>query len=328
MQAELHPKPAVKREQFRRDVLRGLHAEQKQLPSKYFYDQRGSQLFDRICELPEYYPTRTEVAIMRAHAAEMAERIGPHAMIIELGSGSSMKTGWLLKSLPRPTCYVPVDISGTHLREAAARIADDFPDIEVEPLHADFSSEFNLPQVATKVARRVVYFPGSTIGNFRPEAARTLLARMAHLAGAGGGLLVGYDLVKSREVLEKAYDDAAEVTAAFNKNLLRRINRELDANFMLSRFHHRAVYNAKHQRIEMHLVSTAEQVVAIGPQEVPFARGETIRTELSHKYTIDAFAEMATASGFAPGTVWTDANALFAVAYYPVAEHPPSACGT
>lgn len=307
------------REQFRRDVLNGLRAAQKTLPSKYFYDRQGSQLFDSICELPEYYPTRTEMAIMQSHAGEMGEMIGPDAMIVELGSGSSVKSDSLLKATPRPLCYVPVDISEEHLLEAAAKLAQRFPDIEVLPVAADFSQPFDLPVPKSTISKRVVYFPGSTIGNFRPEAARKLLAQIAKIAGPGGGMLIGFDLVKDRSTLEDAYNDSAEVTAAFNKNLLRRINRELDGDFMVDRFRHRAIYNEPHRRIEMHLVSDERQVVQIGEVQVPFAAGESIRTELSHKYRTEAFECLARASGFSRGTVWTDPERLFAVGYYPIA---------
>ncbi len=317
MQAEITNKPALHNEQFRRDVLHGLRADPKHLPSKYFYDQRGSQLFDRICELPEYYPTRTEVAIMRRYAQAMAERIGGHAMVLELGSGSSMKTNTLLEHLTRPACYVPVDISGDHLRLAAHRIAREFPDIEVCPLHADFSQPFQLPEVDTEIQRRIVYFPGSTIGNFPPSGARELLARLAAMVGPNGALLIGFDLVKSREILERAYDDSQLVTAAFNKNLLRRINRELQANFQVSQFDHHAVYNSQHNRIEMHLVSNTNQTVSIGDKKFTFAPGESIRTELSHKYHVGAFNDLAAEAGFNTPQVWTDPQSMFAVAYYP-----------
>lgn len=321
MVSQIESSPCVhsEREQFRRDVLAGLRSAQKTLPSKYFYDRRGSQLFDSICELPEYYPTRTEMAIMQAHAGEMGELIGPGAMIIELGSGSSIKTDALLRATPRPLCYVPVDISGEHLQEAAAGLAGRFPDVEVLPVAADFCTPFQVPTSSASISKRVVYFPGSTIGNFRPEAARKLLVQIAKIGGAGGGLLIGYDLVKDRTTLEEAYNDTAEVTAAFNKNLLRRINRELDGDFALDRFRHRAVYNEPHRRIEMHLVSDERQVVQIGDVEVPFAAGESVCTELSHKYRIDAFACLTRASGYAAGKVWTDPQQLFAVAYYPIA---------
>lgn len=306
------------REQFLRDVLAGLRASPKVLPSKYFYDQRGSQLFDQICELPEYYPTRTEVAIMQSHAPAMGDLIGPNSMIIELGSGSSMKTGWLLENVPRPLCYVPVDISGEHLLEAADRIADRFADIEVLPVCADFSAEFELPEADTAIDRRVAYFPGSTIGNFRPAPARQLLAGIAKLVGPGGGLLIGFDLEKDRQTLEAAYDDADQVTAAFNKNLLRRINQELGGDFALEQFRHRAVYNESHRRVEMHLVSRVQQVVRIDGATVPFAAGESIRTELSHKYRPDSFARLAQSAGFTPVQLWTDLKQLFAVGYYTV----------
>ncbi|WP_442482964.1 L-histidine N(alpha)-methyltransferase [Aeoliella sp. SH292] len=311
---------ASHRDTFRKDVIQGLRMPQKTLPSKYFYDQRGSELFDQICELPEYYPTRTEVEIMRQHAAEIGERIGPNSMIIELGSGSSMKTSWLLENTPRPVAYVPVDICREHLAAAAARIAKQFVEIEVAPICADFSTPFLLPVTETRIARRVVYFPGSTIGNFRPESARQLLKQMAKLVGKNGAMVIGYDLDKDPRVLERAYDDAAKVTAEFNKNLLRRINNELDADFAMDKFHHRALYNPVQHRVEMHLVSGQEQRVAVDGEEFDFASGESIRTELSHKYRINQFGRLAQAAGFGEGTVWTDPQQQFAVGYYPVAS--------
>lgn len=305
-------------QQFHHDVVRGLRKSQKTLPSKYFYDQRGSQLFDRICEQPEYYPTRTEVGIMRAHGEEMAELIGPATMLIELGSGSSIKTGELLRHLPRPVCYVPVDISTEHLLQSAQRIEQDFADIEVTPISADFSAPFDLPQTATNIDRRVVYFPGSTIGNFRPHDATKLLANIALLVGKGGGLLIGFDLEKDRQTLETAYNDNAGVTAQFNKNLLRRMNEELEADFAFDQFEHCALYDDAKRRIEMHLRSKQTQQVTIGQERFDFAAGETIRTELSHKYRIDSFAELAGQAGFDPGQVWTDPQQLFAVGYYTI----------
>lgn len=305
-------------EEFLADALEGLQAERKWLPSKYFYDQRGSQLFDQICELEEYYPTRTEIAIMHDHAAEMAQAIGSHAMLIELGSGSSIKTGWLLKEIERPLAYVPVDISGDHLYESAERIAEEFEDVEVLPLHADFAGSMKLPECETEVHRRVVYFPGSTIGNFRPHDARELLHRLAKLVGEGGGLLIGFDLVKSTETLEAAYNDSQGVTAAFNLNLLERMNAELGSDFAVDQFRHQAIYNAKLERIEMHLVSLQQQRVRLGDKVIEFERGETIRTELSHKYRKESFCELAADAGFAQSQVWTDSAEQFAVAYFTV----------
>ncbi|QDU58322.1 L-histidine N(alpha)-methyltransferase [Aeoliella mucimassa] len=307
-------------EEFLEDVLEGLSGEQKTLPSKYFYDRRGSLLFDQICELPEYYPTRTEVAIMQQHGQQMADRIGERAIVVELGSGSSMKTGALLSRLPKPTCYVPVDISGEHLYEAAERIAEAHDDVQVVPVHADFTQEFALPDAEFEPARCVAYFPGSTIGNFRPAAAEELLSRLSNLVGPGGGLLIGFDLIKDRRTLEQAYDDQQQVTAKFNLNLLRRINEELDGDFDLRAFTHRAVFNEEHHRIEMHLVSQADQTVHLAGRSIAFRQGETVRTELSHKYSVESFSEMASRAGFAAPTVWTDPSRLFAVAYFPVEE--------
>jgi len=308
------------REEFLQDALQGLGAVQKWLPSKYFYDQRGSQLFDQVCELKEYYPTRTEIAIMHDHAGEMAQAIGGSAMLIELGSGSSTKTGWLLKEITRPLAYVPVDISGDHLCESAERIADEFKDVEVLPLHADFSQDMRLPECETEIDRRVVYFPGSTIGNFRPNDARALLHRLAKLVGPGGGLLIGFDLVKSTETLEAAYNDSSGVTAAFNLNLLRRMNAELGSDFQLDQFQHRAIYNAELERIEMHLVSLEAQRVSLGSEDIDFEAEESIRTELSHKYRKESFCDLAADAGFELSRLWSDPANLFAVAYFDVPE--------
>lgn len=312
-------------DRFLADALEGLGDHPKWLPSKYFYDQLGSQLFEQICEVEEYYPTRTEISIMRSKAADMAREIGVGAMLIELGSGSSTKTGWLLKELSRPLVYVPIDISREHLFQSAERIASEFRDIEVRPLHADFGSTLQLPEHETVVKKRVAYFPGSTIGNFRPADALALLRRVARMVGPGGGLLIGFDLVKSPAVLEQAYNDSAGVTAAFNLNLLTRLNRELGGDFALSQFEHQAVYNDALERVEMHLVSQSDQFVCLGGESISFAAGETIRTELSHKYRVDSFRELANKAGFELEQFWTDEQELFAVAYFGVGEVPESA---
>jgi dimethylhistidine N-methyltransferase len=298
-----------------REILAGLAEPQKRVSPKYFYDQRGSELFDRICELPEYYPTRTELRIMREHHAAIAEAVGPDVCLIELGSGSSLKTRLLLRSLPRVAAYVPVDISREHLQQAAADLAADFPDVEVLPVCADFTQPFELPTATAVVRKNVVYFPGSTIGNFDPDAARALLDVVYREAGPGGGLLIGVDLQKSKDILERAYNDGEGVTAEFNLNLLRRFNRELDADFDLAAFRHFAVYDAAHGRIEMHLESLADQTVTVAGRAIPFERGETILTEYSHKYTLEGFAEFARESGFEREHVWTDDDALFSIQY-------------
>jgi dimethylhistidine N-methyltransferase len=303
---------------FRADVLRGLRAPKKELPCKYFYDEVGSDLFEQITELEEYYPTRTELAIMERHAAEMAGWLGPRCLLIEYGSGSSLKTRRLLDRLRDPAGYVPVDVSGEHLRRSAGALGEDYPDIEMLPMCADFTRPLSLPACRKAAARRVVYFPGSTIGNFTPEAARALLRQTAVLCAHDGGLLLGIDLQKDPRVIEAAYNDRRNVTAAFNRNILVRINRELAADFDVEQFSHRAFYNAAHGRIEMHLVSRCDQVVRVGSMPFSFAAGESIHTENSYKYSLPALAELAWAGGFAVKRVWTDERQYFSVAYLAV----------
>jgi L-histidine Nalpha-methyltransferase len=305
--------PAV--DNFRADVLAGLSRRPRRLPCKYFYDRRGSELFDRICELGEYYPTRTELSIMRELVAEMAAAIGPRASLIELGSGSSVKTRLLIEGLSDLAEYIPVDISGAHLQGAAARLARDYPELRIAPVCADFTRGIRLPR-SLGWYKRVVYFPGSTIGNFGPRPSRRLLARIARLVGPGGGLLVGIDLVKDHDTLARAYNDAAGVTAAFNLNLLARINRELRGTFNRAAFRHRAIYNTAKRRIEMHQVSMREQMVAVDGRQFELAAGETICTEHSHKYTIDHFRALAAPSGLRLSRAWTDPRCWFAVLYF------------
>jgi dimethylhistidine N-methyltransferase len=302
------------RDDFRAEVLRGLRQARKQIPCKYFYDQRGSQLFDRICELPEYYPTRTELGIMSRHAGEMAEAMGPRCRIVEYGSGSSTKTHVLLAHAQDPHSYVPLDISREHLLEAAARLAARFPGLNIQPVCADYTSPFTLPD-GDGAARTIIYFPGSTIGNFEPHDARAFLQAAADRAGAGGGLLIGVDLKKDPATLHAAYNDAEGVTAAFNLNLLARINRELEADFDLDQFAHYAFYNPRPGSIEMHLVSRREQTVSVGAERIDFREGEAIFTESSHKYTLDQFASLASSSGWNVERVWTDEGRMFSVQY-------------
>ena len=296
---------------FRTDVLTGLAQSRKKLPAKYFYDAAGSRLFDRITELDEYYPTRTEFGIMRKHAAEMAERCGSRCMLIELGAGSLTKVRLLLDRLDRPAGFVPVDVSGEHLESAACELRDDYPDLEIRPVCADFTADFHLP--LRSPARKVVYFPGSTIGNFDPDDADALLRKISRLVGSGGGLLLGVDLRKDPAVLEAAYNDRSGVTAAFNRNLLERINRELGADFDPACFRHRAFYNRVRSRIEMHLVSTTDQLVRIDDSEIPFRRGESIHTENSYKYDLGELRDRAAGCGLRTDVTWTDANRYFAV---------------
>jgi L-histidine N-alpha-methyltransferase len=305
----------AERERFLEDALAGLDGAPKTLPCKYFYDAEGSKLFEQICELPEYYPTRTELSILHSHASEMAACLGAGTLLVEYGSGSSVKTRLLLDRLARPAAYVPIDVSRDHLQAAALALRLDYPGLEVLPVCADFTAAVRLPRTRRAPRRRAVYFPGSTIGNFEPAAAVALMTGVARLVGRRGGFLVGVDLRKDPRVLERAYDDAAGVTAAFNRNLLVRMNRELDADFDLGRFAHRAVWAPDAGRIEMHLVSEAAQVVHLGGVPIRFARGETICTEHSHKYTLPGFASLARRAGLAVRRVWTDAAGLFSVQY-------------
>lgn len=309
---DLAPAPA----DLRRDVLAGLSQAPRALPCKYFYDDHGSRLFDRICALPEYYPTRTELAISRHHAAEMATACGPRTLLVELGSGSSTKTRVLLDHLREPAAYVPVDIARDFLRASAGDLARAYPGLPVLPVCADFTRPFSVPADRLPHARRtVVYFPGSTIGNFTAPEATALLRNIAALIGDDGGLLIGVDLRKDPAVLERAYNDASGVTAAFNLNLLARINRELAADFALEHFRHRAIYDRDAGRIEMQLHSQRDQAVHIAGHRFDFAAGEVLRTEYSHKYSLEGFAELAAAAGLAVRQVWRDRERLFSVQY-------------
>jgi dimethylhistidine N-methyltransferase len=303
------------RDRFLADALEGLRQPQKTLPCKYFYDEHGSMLFDRICELDEYYLTRTELSILRTHARAMAAAIGEDCDLIELGSGSSLKTRLLLERLRKARAYLPVDISREHLERSAQAVADRFPGLSVVPVHADFTAPFALPETGEPRARRVVYFPGSTIGNFSPDAARALLVEVAELVGDGGGLLIGFDLEKDATVLLPAYNDRKGVTAAFNLNILRRINRELAADFDLDAFAHRAVYVRERERVEMHLISLRAQVVRISGQSIAFEEGETIHTESSHKYPLDHIRRMTADAGFTLEEQWMDKLGYFSVQY-------------
>lgn len=312
---DLHPRTG----DLRDAIHEGMRRRQKRLPTLLLYDERGSQLFDDICELPEYYPTRTELAIMRERIGEIAEVIGEEASLIELGSGSSMKTRVLLDHLPALAAYVPVDISKDHLMLAATELSAAYPHIEILPVCADFNEPFRLPTPRVMPRRNVVYFPGSTIGNLEFASAHKLLSTMKRVAKAGGAVLIGVDLIKEKAVLEPAYDDAQGVTAAFNLNMLTRLNREFEANFDLERFEHRAVWDAERSRIEMRLVSRCDQRVEIDGETFSLAEGEHILTEYSHKYSLEVFANLAETAGFHVHTVWTDPSRLFSVQYLTVA---------
>ncbi|MBA3563542.1 MAG: L-histidine N(alpha)-methyltransferase [Gammaproteobacteria bacterium] len=297
------------------EILRGLAATPKRISPKYFYDERGSQLFDAITELPEYYPTRTELAIMRENVGEIARLVGPEASLIEFGSGSSLKTQILLENLVALAAYVPVDISKEHLVAAAERIAALFPDVDVLPVCADFTQPFELPDPKVTPVRNLVYFPGSTIGNFQRPQALALLQSMSRVATEGGALLIGVDLDKDPEIITRAYNDAAGVTAEFNLNMLTHLNREYQADFDIRQFAHRAVYDRQDNRIEMQLVSMKDQTVTIGGRRIRFSKGEHILTEYSHKYTRAEFAALAAEAGFQVECVWTDAEGLFSVQF-------------
>jgi dimethylhistidine N-methyltransferase len=302
-------------DQFLRDVHAGLGAAQKYLLPKYFYDPEGSALFERITELSEYYLTRAETEILSASGPEISARIGPGALIVEYGSGSSTKTRLLLDRLVDPAGYVPIDISCEVLETSARALADEYPGIEIRPLCADYTGPYSLPHLTPPPARVVGFFPGSTIGNFEPGEARRFLGRVCTTVGPGGGLLIGFDLKKAASILEAAYDDAQGVTARFNLNLLERINRELGGTFDLTAFRHRAVYNEPLGRVEMHLVSARAQSVRVGDRVFDFAPGEWIHTESSYKFDRAGIAELAEAGGFSVVETWTDANGAFCLAY-------------
>lgn len=304
------------RGEFLDDVVAGLTASPKQLPSKYLYDERGSQLFDEICLLEEYYPTRCEDQIIKRYAKEMAYQIGPGAMLVEYGSGSSTKTKSLLNELDQPAAYVPVDISGDHLAQTALGLRKTFPDIEVLPVCADFTQPFELPSPRVTPTHTAVFFPGSTIGNFELSEALAMLQQIADLCGDGGGLLIGIDLQKDIGVLEAAYNDSRGVTAEFNLNMLRHINRELDGDFRLEEFDHRAVYDAQEHRIEISLVSNSDQQVSVSNQQFEIRENEPILTEYSHKYTIEGFADIAAETGLTLRRSWTDDDERFAVLHF------------
>lgn len=302
------------RKAFLDEVMQGLLQPRKELPSKFFYDEVGSQLFEQICDLDEYYPTRVELGIMQAQAQEMAELFGPNCLLIEYGSGSSTKTRTLLDTLQTPAGYVPIDISKEQLIQSVAALAASYPDLNVLPVCADYTSAFELPTPKCPVSRRIAYYPGSTIGNFDSEPARAFLKQIAKTC-QGGGLLIGVDLKKDFNILHRAYNDQQGLTAQFNKHLLFRINQELGANFLIQQFGHYAFYNPGEGRVEMHLVSLKNQTVRLGEVEINFKLGESIWTESSYKYTREEFAQLAQSAGFTVERVWTDPREFFSVQY-------------
>jgi dimethylhistidine N-methyltransferase len=314
---DLHPDI----ENFRGDVLKGLAQPLKALPPKYFYDARGSELFEAICALPEYYPTRTELAMMQQHAREMARLLGPQCLLIEYGAGSGRKTRVLIEALA-PVAYVAIDISRTALRLCAAELAALQPAVKVAAVCADYSRPLALPVIDDiQPRRRVIYFPGSTIGNFTRQDALGFLRHAHTLAGANGAMLVGVDLKKDPARLHAAYNDAQGVTAAFNLNLLTRINRELGGDFDPASFEHHAYYDAAEGRIEMHLRSLRDQVVHVAGSAFSFRRGESIHTENSCKYSVAEFQQLARDAGFTPAHSWCDAEQLFSIHYLVANDH-------
>jgi dimethylhistidine N-methyltransferase len=304
--------PAVADASFLRDVIAGLTARPKHLSPKYFYDEAGSRLFEAITALPEYYPTRCELAILREHAADIAGFFPPGAALIEFGSGSARKARIVLAAAQAIKAYVPVDISSAMLAQDANELRRDHPRLKVLPFAADFTAPFELPAAVAGMPRSG-FFPGSTIGNFDPREAAAFLRHAGRMLGPGAALIVGVDLIKDVSVLDAAYNDAAGVTAAFNLNLLSRINRELGADFDLGRFSHRAFYNRDCHRIEMHLVSAIEQTASVAGRVFEFRAGETIHTENSYKYSVASFVELARESGWSSAAVWTDAGSNFSV---------------
>lgn len=306
--ADLEPRT----ESILQEVSTGLSRSRKQLPPKFFYDQRGAELFTAICNTQAYYPTRTENAILDRRAAEIARAVGPQSAVIEFGAGEIQKIRRLLPTL-LPSTYAALDISRDQLLDAATSLALDYPWLSVIAVIGDYQTELEAELNLPSGARRVVFFPGSTIGNFEPSDARAFLARTRALVGDAGGVLIGVDLCKPMERLNLAYNDPEGYTAAFNVNLLTRLNRELGADFDLSGFAHQAFFNARESRIEMHLRSLRPQSVCIGSRAFSFATGETIHTENSYKYTPDKFAQMARAAGYQASQLWTDPDHLFGV---------------
>jgi len=305
-------KPAL--ETFLDDALTGLAASPKRIAPKYFYDERGSELFDKICQTPEYYPTRTELGLLKTHGAAIAEAVGPDCLVVEYGAGSSLKIRRLLDALDRPAGYVAVDISRDYLHGQMSGLAQDMPEIAVGAICADFTKGFALPEQTRSLgSRKLGFLPGSTIGNFTPQEAEALLARSRDLLGEGGQFLIGVDLKKSKDILDAAYDDGAGVTAEFNLNLLKRMRSELGAQLDEGGFSHVAFYNGDQGRVEMHLEAQGPQTIELEGREFTFDDGERIHTESSYKYAPEEFTAMARKAGFAPRGFWADKDGLFSL---------------
>ena len=312
---DLEPAPS----DFLAEAIAGLSSSPPTLPSKFFYDERGADLFLEICELPEYYVTRTETGILEQHAPQIAQSIGANAELVGLGTGAGIKTRMLLQHLENPIAYVPVDISKQRLIESAQELRRVMPTLEILPVCADYVQRFELPQPSRKPDHIAVHFPGSTIGNLEPQAAQAFLRQICRICRPSGGMIIGVDLQKPRAILDAAYNDSAGVTAQFNLNLLVRANREIGANFVIECWHHRAIYNEREHRIEMHLIAERDQLVRLGGRTFAFAAGETIITEFSYKHTIDGFTAMAVSAGFKLSQYWTDPRQMFAVFHFTVA---------
>jgi len=312
--AVLDREPA--KSEFVSEAIAGLSSTPRTLPCKYFYDARGAALFQKISELPEYYLTRAELQILDRYCGDIARALGPNIELIGLGTGAGTKTRILLEKLEVPAAYIPVDISKKQLERSTASFRKIFPTLEILPVCADYLEPIRLPSPARQALRKIVYFPGSTIGNFEPDAARQFLQRVANHCRRGGGLLIGVDLQKDRHVLERAYNDSAGVTAQFNLNLLARANRELGADFDLEQWQHYAVYNSTESRIEIYLISEIDQTVRVQDRQFDFRAGERIATEYSYKYTKESVIELTREAGFDFSQMWTDDARWFGVFYF------------
>ncbi len=299
------------------EVITGMNKCPKQISSKFFYDENGSALFDEICKLDEYYPTRTEMRIMRDNISEITSVIGEKTLLLELGSGSSVKIRMLLENLRNPCGYIPMDISSEHLIKSIELLQQDYPKIPIYPLVADYTKEFSLPEISNSFEKIAAYFPGSTIGNFTPENAKKFLSRIRNITGETGALLIGVDLKKDFELLNAAYNDNKGITAKFNLNILTHLNTEINSNFDLSKFRHKAFYNSVEGRIEMRLISLEEQLISMGENKIRFEKDEEIITEYSYKYSVTEFQNLIS-DFYQLKNVWTDENNYFSVQYYEV----------
>jgi L-histidine Nalpha-methyltransferase len=296
------------------ELVKGLLEPQKRISSKYFYDKRGSELFDQICELDEYYLTRTEWAILKENISCIAECFTDDSLLVEFGSGSSTKTRLLLENIKNLGGYVPIDISKKHLNEAVSQLNSEFPGLEIYPLAADYTKPLSLPEVHNEAEQRIIFFPGSTLGNFTKNQAREFLELIRSEIREGDGFILGVDLVKDTQVLKSAYNDSRSVTADFNLNILQNVNNNYGSNFNIKSFKHDAIYNTKANRIEMYLISLVDQVVEIGDTQIQFSQNEKLLTEYSHKYTVDSIEELSSGL-FTISKVWTDPKNYFAVIY-------------